>query len=272
MQIFKHANYDFIRWRWHALVLSSAVIVGGFLLMLARGGMPLGIDFTGGTIVVVRFEQKVPEDVVRKALDVLPGEKVVQQYGDAALNEVLIRFPQAQGEEQGFGLEANSRKALDHDVAMALGLYYIHVAIERLLGVRLEAEALLLALRLREPDEDLVLRRLAVLLHDLLAGQHVERLPDGVVRHPLVELHHDDRAAGEVDAERHAAADEHQQEAADDDDRREHEGVPPPADEIVVRVLEDLHTSPWRRLRCSGSATCVRRARARTAHARRTPT
>src|SRR3954463_358567 len=112
MQIFNNANYDFIRWRWHALVLSSVVIMGGFLLMLARGGMPLGIDFTGGTIVVVKFAQKVPEDTVRKALDVLPGEKVVQQYGDAALNEILIRFPQVQGQEQGFGLEASSQKAL----------------------------------------------------------------------------------------------------------------------------------------------------------------
>ena len=49
MQIFHNANYDFIRWRWHALVLSSVVIIGGLALALARGGMPLGIDFTGGT-------------------------------------------------------------------------------------------------------------------------------------------------------------------------------------------------------------------------------
>ena len=112
MQIFKNANYDFIRWRWHALILSSAVIIGGFVLMLARGGMPLGIDFTGGTIVVVKFEQKVADDAVRTALDVLPGEKVVQQYGDPALNEIMIRFPQVQGQEQGFGLEASSQKAL----------------------------------------------------------------------------------------------------------------------------------------------------------------
>ena len=55
MQIFKNANYDFIRWRWHALVLSSVVIIGGLALALARNGMPLGIDFTGGTIVVLRF-------------------------------------------------------------------------------------------------------------------------------------------------------------------------------------------------------------------------
>jgi len=112
MQIFKNANYDFIKWRWHALILSSVVIIGGFLLMLARGGMPLGIDFTGGTLVVVRFEKPVHEDTVRKALDVLPGDKVVQQYGDPKLNEVLIRFPQVKGQEQGFGLEANSQRAL----------------------------------------------------------------------------------------------------------------------------------------------------------------
>lgn len=112
MQIFKHANYDFIKWRWHALLLSSAIIIGGFVLMLVRGGIPMGIDFTGGTIVLVKFEQKVSDETVRKALDALPGDKVVQQYGDPALNEVLIRFPQVQGQEQGFGLEGNSQKAL----------------------------------------------------------------------------------------------------------------------------------------------------------------
>ena len=52
MQIFHNANYDFIRWRWHALILSSVVIIGGFALSLARGGVPLGIDFSGGTLVV----------------------------------------------------------------------------------------------------------------------------------------------------------------------------------------------------------------------------
>ena len=65
MQIFKNANYDFIRWRWHALVLSSVVIIGGLALALARNGMPLGIDFTGGTIVVLRFQQPVSDAAVR---------------------------------------------------------------------------------------------------------------------------------------------------------------------------------------------------------------
>src|SRR4051812_10866342 len=112
MQIFKNAHYDFIRWRWHALVLSSVVIIGGLAVTLARNGMPLGIDFTGGTILVLRFEQPVTDAAVRNAVEVLPGEKVVQQYGDPAQHEILIRFPQAQSQEQGFGLEASSRQAI----------------------------------------------------------------------------------------------------------------------------------------------------------------
>jgi preprotein translocase subunit SecF len=112
MQIFKNANYDFIRWRWHALLLSSVIIIGGLAFTLARNGMPLGIDFTGGTIVVLRFQQPVTDAAVRNALDALPGEKVVQQYGDAAQHEILIRFPQTQSQEQGFGLEASSQQAI----------------------------------------------------------------------------------------------------------------------------------------------------------------
>lgn len=113
MQIFKNANFDFIRWRWHALVLSSVVIIGGLGLAIARNGMPLGIDFTGGTIVVLRFEQPVSDAAVRKALDPLHGEKIVQQYGDPAQHEIMIRFPQTQSQEEGFGLEASSRQAVD---------------------------------------------------------------------------------------------------------------------------------------------------------------
>jgi preprotein translocase subunit SecF len=113
MQIFHNANYDFIKWRWHALVLSSAIIIGGFALSLARGGVPLGIDFSGGTLVVLKFQQAVHEDAVRKALDSLPGDKVVQQYGDAASHEIMIRLPQVKDAERGFNLEEGAKGATD---------------------------------------------------------------------------------------------------------------------------------------------------------------
>ncbi len=108
MQLLKTPNFDFIRWRWHAMALSAVVIVGGLATMAVRG-LPLGIDFSGGTIVITKFERAVSEDQVRTALDAVPGEKVVQQYGDASLNEILIRLPLVQEVEQGTSLEQGAR-------------------------------------------------------------------------------------------------------------------------------------------------------------------
>ncbi len=113
MRIFENANYDFIRWRWHAIVLSTLVVLGGVAFMASRGGIPMGIDFTGGTIVVVKFETPVAEDAVRNALaTAVPGEKVVQSYGDPADNQVLVRLPEL-GEEQGASLEQGARAVVD---------------------------------------------------------------------------------------------------------------------------------------------------------------
>lgn len=111
MQIFRTPNYDFIRWRWHALALSAIVILGGVGLMTSRGGLPLGIDFSGGTIVVVKFQQAVTEEAVRNAVSSIPGDKVVQKYGEPAANEILVRLPQA-STEQGFNLEEGAKQVV----------------------------------------------------------------------------------------------------------------------------------------------------------------
>jgi preprotein translocase subunit SecF len=107
MRIFTNPNFDFIRWRWHAIVLSVVVVIAGIAVIATRG-MPLGIDFSGGTLVIVKFEQPVAEDAVRNALAPLPGEKVVQQYGSDG-NEILIRLPQTTTAEEGFTLEQGAR-------------------------------------------------------------------------------------------------------------------------------------------------------------------
>jgi preprotein translocase subunit SecF len=109
MEIFHNPNYNFIRWRWHALALSAAIIIAG-AVMIATKGVPLGIDFSGGTLVRVQFEQPVSEDQVRRALDSLPGEKVVQQFGPASDRQIMIRLPQTTGTEQGISLEQGSRQ------------------------------------------------------------------------------------------------------------------------------------------------------------------
>jgi preprotein translocase subunit SecF len=109
MQLFKTPNFNFIRWRWHAIGLSLVVIIAGAVMMTQRG-LPLGIDFSGGTIVIVRFDQAVTEDQVRGAVDSLPGDKVVQQYGAPGEGQWLIRLPQIQTAEQGSSLGQGSQQ------------------------------------------------------------------------------------------------------------------------------------------------------------------
>ena len=113
MQIFTNTTYNFTRWRWHAIALSLIVIAAGVAVIVSRGGLPLGIDFSGGTIVIVKFDQDVTEDQVRRAVDPIPGEEVVQQYGEAGEREWLIRLAQVEETEQGASLEQGSQRILD---------------------------------------------------------------------------------------------------------------------------------------------------------------
>jgi preprotein translocase subunit SecF len=107
MELLNKANYNFLRWKWHAIALSAIVILSGLGLMVTKG-IPLGIDFSGGTLVVVQFDQPVTEEQVRNAVDPLPGEEVVQQYGDVSERRMLIRLPQTDGAVEGNSLEQAS--------------------------------------------------------------------------------------------------------------------------------------------------------------------
>jgi preprotein translocase subunit SecF len=110
MDFLRNPNFDFIKWRWHAIALSALVILAGVGFIVMRG-LPLGIDFSGGTLVVVKFEQAVNEDAVRRALEAIPGDKVIQPYGGAADNEWLIRLPLGE-HEQGTNLEQGAQSVI----------------------------------------------------------------------------------------------------------------------------------------------------------------
>jgi preprotein translocase subunit SecF len=112
MRIFNTPNYDFIRWRWHAIVISSVVILAGLGVIVQRG-LPLGIDFSGGTILVVKFADEVSEDQIRNAVEVIPGEKVVQQYGDRDDHEILVRLPQMEATEEGANLSQGADQIVE---------------------------------------------------------------------------------------------------------------------------------------------------------------
>jgi preprotein translocase subunit SecF len=109
MQIFTNANYNFIRWRWHAIILSLLVILAG-LGFAATRGVPMGIDFSGGTLLIVQLDRDGGEQLVRDAVASLPGDEVVQQFDVPAKRQVMIRLPQTQATETGTSLEEGSKQ------------------------------------------------------------------------------------------------------------------------------------------------------------------
>lgn len=105
MQILSNTNINFIKWRWHAIVFSTVLIVVGVGQIIAQGGLKLSVDFSGGTAMVLRFEQPVTEDAVRTAIAPLPGEKTVQRRGDPADNQIQIRLPQVADGAEGQAID-----------------------------------------------------------------------------------------------------------------------------------------------------------------------
>jgi preprotein translocase subunit SecF len=101
MKLFEQTNIDFVKWRWHAIALSLLIIGAGAVTIMTKG-LPLGVDFSGGTIVIVKFDQQVGTDQVRAAVGNTPGgnDAVVQDYGDASQHQVMIRVAQT-GDESG---------------------------------------------------------------------------------------------------------------------------------------------------------------------------
>jgi preprotein translocase subunit SecF len=102
MQIFKDTNYNFLRWRWYALGLSWAVVLAGVFVIVTKG-IPLGVEFAGGTVVVTQFEQPTSVEQVRDAMQrAFPGvETVVQEYGAPGGRQIMVRVPLVGGESDG---------------------------------------------------------------------------------------------------------------------------------------------------------------------------
>ena len=102
MSVFSTPNYDFVKWRWHAIAVSLVVILAGAGVIMSRG-LQKGVDFEGGTIVIVKFEPAKPIDQVRAAITTgVPGggDAVVQDYGPSGGGSVMIRVRRT-GQEAG---------------------------------------------------------------------------------------------------------------------------------------------------------------------------
>src|SRR3954452_12981441 len=91
VELFREPNIDFLSKKWYFLAFSLIFSVAGVLSMLFWHGIPLGVDFRGGTLVYVKFSHTPDDNAIRAALERvgLPRARI-QRLGVPANNEVLI--------------------------------------------------------------------------------------------------------------------------------------------------------------------------------------
>ena len=75
---FRNLNWDIIGQRRYWFGLSGAIIIAGIIALIIHHGLPLGLSFTGGTVIDVKFSQSVTETQVK---DALRGIEVVDKPG-----------------------------------------------------------------------------------------------------------------------------------------------------------------------------------------------
>ncbi len=94
-QLIQQINIDFMVMRKPAIMVSLALILISIISIGVRG-LNLGIDFTGGTLIEVGYQQPADLNEVRSALaDAGFDDAIVQHFGSAT--EVLVRVAPREG-------------------------------------------------------------------------------------------------------------------------------------------------------------------------------
>jgi preprotein translocase subunit SecF len=93
MEIIKPGTQiPFLQYRQRAFITSGLLILAVLILLLAKGPK-LGVDFAGGTMVHLKFNQNVTIGEIRQALEnSVAADSVVQDFGGGGSNEFLIRL------------------------------------------------------------------------------------------------------------------------------------------------------------------------------------
>jgi preprotein translocase subunit SecF len=93
VEFFRNTNIDFLGKKWYFLSFSLIFSVAGILSMLFWHGIPLGVDFHGGTLVYVKFADAPNINSIRADLDKAGlHNATIQRYDVAAANEVVIKL------------------------------------------------------------------------------------------------------------------------------------------------------------------------------------
>ena len=101
MRIFQHANYPFMQWRRRAYIITAIMLLGGIAAMVMNVGrygswLNYGVDFKGGTLVQLKFDQPVPAEELRATAEAAGQDDwAITSFGGP--DEFVVRMAAFQG-------------------------------------------------------------------------------------------------------------------------------------------------------------------------------
>lgn len=98
MEFFGEVKIDWLGKKWYFVAFSLIFSIAGLLSLFFWHGLPLDVDFRGGTVVRVKFTQAPDINELRAAAE-RAGLKdaPVVTYGPASDHEVIITLPEVKG-------------------------------------------------------------------------------------------------------------------------------------------------------------------------------
>ncbi|MCL6728710.1 protein translocase subunit SecF [Sphingomonas hankyongi] len=105
-----NTNFDFMRWRNIALVL-SIIATAASLAVVGIRGLNLGVDFVGGQMIRTTFAKPIDVEGLRSRVDGLHlGESSIQEFGGPTSYQ--IRLPKPEGGETAANRAASQVRAM----------------------------------------------------------------------------------------------------------------------------------------------------------------
>lgn len=111
MEIFREVSIDWLSKKWYFFGFSWLLMAIGLVGYFMHRGLTYGIDFTGGTIVYLKFNKTPDLDLIRKSLKPEASTPpLIQTYDEPRFNTVQVRMQSVFG--QGQDVESGHRELL----------------------------------------------------------------------------------------------------------------------------------------------------------------
>jgi preprotein translocase subunit SecF len=111
VEIFREVSVDWLSKKWYFFGFSWLLIVLGVIGYFRHSGLAYGIDFTGGTVIYLKFKQTPDLELIRRSLrPEAAAPPLIQRYDLPAKNTVQVRMQTVFG--AGQNIEAGQRELL----------------------------------------------------------------------------------------------------------------------------------------------------------------